>query len=149
MYHYTACGLDNIYLKNGYVKTDSPSGTGISIHDMDGLHRVIAKGLAEMVAPLQPKEFRFIRLELDLSQKGLGKLLGKTDQSVAKWEKGEQPIPVLADKAIRDLYMESIGEGAIAGLLEKLADLDRQIHELTLRLEETDNGWDLEIRTAA
>ena len=149
MYHYTACGLDNIYLKNGYVETNSPSGTGISIHDIDGLHKAIAKGLVKMEALLQPKEFRFLRLELDLSQKGLGNLLGKSDQCVAKWEKGEQHIPVLADKAVRDLYMESIGEGAIAGLLKTLADLDRKIHELRLSLEETDHGWDLEIKAAA
>ncbi|MCW7556502.1 hypothetical protein NX722_28470 [Endozoicomonas gorgoniicola] len=148
MYHYTACGLDNIYLKNGYQKNSSPSGEGISIHDMDGLHMAIAKGLVNMEAPLQAKEFRFLRIELDLSQKALGNLLDKSDQIIAMWEKGTQAIPVLADKAIRDLYMESIGEGAVAGILNKLAELDRQYHELVLNLVETGEGWDVEIQAA-
>ena len=59
MYHYTACGLDNIYLANGFQRTSSPSGEGVSIHDFDGLHEAIARGLANKEAPLQAKEFRF------------------------------------------------------------------------------------------
>ena len=148
MYHYKACGLDNIHLKNGYTETDSPSGKGIAIHDLDGLHKVIAKGIAGKEFSITPKEFKFLRIELDLSQKALGNLMGKTDQIIAKWEKGAPTVPVLADKAIRDLYMDSIGEGQIAGILEKLADLDRKIHELDLNLEETSEGWDIEFKEA-
>ncbi len=141
MYHYTACGLDNIYLKNGYEQKTTPSGNAIAIHDLDGLHKAISKGLANKEASLTPKEFRFLRIELDLSQKALGMLFDKSDQIVAKWEKGETRIPLLADKAIRDLYMESIGEGPVANLLQRLAQLDRKDRELTLELEETSKGW--------
>ena len=148
MYHYKACGLNNIFLKNGYTKTSSPSGEGVSIHDLDGLHKVIAKGIAEKELPITPNEFKFLRIELDLSQKAIGKLMGKTDQIIAKWEKGTQDIPVLADKAVRDLYMDSINEGQVGGILEKLANLDRQLHELKLNLEETSNGWDVELANA-
>jgi putative transcriptional regulator len=104
MYHYSACGLDNIYLKNGYQQKETPSGATTAIHDMDGLHKAIAKGLVAKEACLTPKEFRFLRGELDLSQKMLGVLFDKTDQMIAKWEKAETKIPLLADKAIRDLY---------------------------------------------
>ena len=90
-----------------------------------------------------------MRIELDLSQKALGKLLDKSDQAIAMWEKGTQPVPVLADKAIRDLYMESLGEGVVSGLLEKLAELDRQIHEITLKMVETSDGWNAEVEEAA
>ncbi|WP_252176962.1 helix-turn-helix domain-containing protein [Endozoicomonas sp. 4G] len=112
MYHYSACGLDNIYLANGFRKTNSPSGEGVSIHNIDGLHEAIARGLISKEAPLRAKEFRFLRIELDLSQKALGKLLDKSDQVIAKWEKGANEIPVQADRALRDLYMESVGEVA-------------------------------------
>ncbi|EXJ12950.1 MULTISPECIES: helix-turn-helix domain-containing protein [Nitrincola] len=141
MYHYKACGLNNIHLANGYTVTDTAHGTGVAIHDIDGLHRVIAKSLVSKEGLLTGREFRFLRVELDLSQKALGGLMDKTDQAIAKWEKGEQKIHVLADKALRDLYMESINEEPIAGLLSKLANLDRQIHELEIDLEETDQGW--------
>jgi hypothetical protein len=67
--------------------------------------------------------------------------MDKSDQSIAKWEKGEQAIPRLADKAIRDLYMESIGEGVVAGLLTQMAQLDREVHELNLQLEEVEGRW--------
>ena len=141
MYHYKACGLDNVYLKNGYEEKNTPSGKSIAIHDIDGLHKAIDKGIANKEAALTPQEFRFLRGELDLSQKALGMLLDRTDQMVAKWEKGETKILVLADKAIRDLYMESIGEGPISNLLQRLAQLDRKNRELTLQLEETATGW--------
>jgi len=141
MYHYKACGLDNVYLKNGYEEKNTPSGKSIAIHDIDGLHKAIGKGIANKEAALTPQEFRFLRGELDLSQKALVMLLDRTDQMVAKWEKGETKILVLADKAIRDLYMESIGEGPISNLLQRLAQLDRKNRELTLQLEETATGW--------
>ncbi len=144
MYHYTSCGLDNIYLKNGYATSDGAEGKGVAIHDMDALHRVIAKGIVDQSAPISGKEFRFLRIELDLSQKAVGDLMDKTDQMIANWEKGNNSIPVLADKAIRDIYMDSIGESHIADFLTKLKDLDRQIHKIKFQFSETEDGWQLD-----
>jgi len=144
MYQYTACGLDNIWLKNGYEISESPDGRGVSIHDLDSLHKLIAEGVVNKPAPLNGKEFRFLRMEMDLSQKAVGDLMDKTDQMIARWEKGSNAVPVLADVAIRNLYMESIGKTPIAGLLKELSHLDRQIHELKIELEETQQGWKYE-----
>lgn len=144
MYHYTSCGLDNIYLKNGYEISNGLEGKGVSIHDLDTLHNAIAKGIIGKPAPISGKEFRFLRIEMDLSQKAVGDLMDKTDQMIAKWEKGTHEVPVLADKAIRDLYMDSIGESPISDLLKKLKDLDREIHELNFQLSETEEGWKLD-----
>jgi len=141
MYHYKTSGLDNIYLKNGYVEKDTPSGKTIAIRDLDGLHKAIARGLVNKSHALTGKEFRFLRTELDLSQKALGLLFEKTDQAIAIWEKGDKAIPALADKAIRDLYMESIGESPIAHLLDRFAKLDRKACEFELQMEETSKGW--------
>ena len=144
MFHYTASGLDNIWLKNGYQLYTTGDGTGFSIHDLDNLHKAIAIGIAEKSAPMTGKEFRFLRVELDLSQKAIGDLMDKSDQMIANWEKGNNEIPVLADAAMRNLYLESIGCSPISGLLNKLKDLDREIHELKLELEETQDGWKLQ-----
>lgn len=144
MYQYTACGLDNIWLKNGYEISESPDGRGVSIHDLDSLHKLIADGVVNKPAPLNGKEFRFLRMEMDLSQKAVGDLMDKTDQMIARWEKGSNAVPVLADVAIRNLYMESIGKTPIAGLLKELSNLDRQLHELKIELEETQQGWKYE-----
>ena len=143
MYHYTSCGLDNIFLKNGYEESSGEEEKGIAIHDRDSLHQVIAKVIVDIPAPISGKEFRFLRIELDLSQKVLGELMDKSDQIIAKWEKGESPIPVLADKAIRDTYMESIGESHIAELLTKLKELDRERYEIEFQPLETEDGWKL------
>lgn len=140
-YHYKSCGLDHVYLTNGFERHETLDGRGVSIHEIDALHRAIAIGIVSQKAPITGKEFRFLRIELDLSQKTLGSLMDKSDQMVAKWEKGESKIPVLADKAIRDLYMESIGESHIAGLLAELKELDNQVQEMNLQLSETENGW--------
>ena len=144
MYRYISCGLDNIFLKNGSTTPEGPEGKGIAIHDIDSLHQVIAKGIVDQQAPISGKEFRFLRIEIDLSQKAVGDLMDKSDQMIANWEKGKNAIPVLADKAIRDLYMESIGESHIADILTKLKNLDRQIHEIEFQLLETEDGWTLD-----
>lgn len=142
-YHYTSCGLDHVYLTNGFECHETLDGSGVSIHALDELHQTIAMGIVTQRIPITSKEFRFLRIELDLSQKTLGSLMGKTDQMVAKWEKGESKIPVLADKAIRDLYVESIGESHIAGLLAELKDLDNQVNEIEFQLSETESGWSI------
>ena len=151
MYHYISCGLDNIYLKNGFTIEDGPHGKGVSIKDIDGLHAAIAKGVVNKKGIITPKEFKFLRHELDLSQKALGTLLDKSDQIVAKWEKGESDIHILVDKAIRDIYQESIGEGHISGLLDTMAKLDRSIHEIDLEIEriESVHEWSASARHAA
>lgn len=145
MYHYTECGLDSVHLKNGYRIEDGAHGKGVSIHDIDGLHETIARGIIAKESHLTPKEFRFLRHELDLSQSSLGRIMEKTDQTVAKWEKGEVNIPVLADKAIRDLYLNNLGESQTASILNKLAELDRALHETKLDIErlETEHLWRL------
>jgi putative transcriptional regulator len=42
-YHYTECGLDNIYLLNGFDPVETPRGKGVTIRNIDGLHRAIGK----------------------------------------------------------------------------------------------------------
>ena len=46
MYHYTECGLDNVWLENGYKVHKTPYGKGVSIDDASGLHAVL---VAELV----------------------------------------------------------------------------------------------------
>ena len=101
----------------------------------------IGKGLIKKAGPLTGKEFRFLRLELDLSQKALGQLLDKTDQTIAGWEKSDEDVHILPDSAIRSYYSEKAAGTPIAGLLDELAALDRKHCELVIELEETENGW--------
>ena len=65
-YHYTECGLDYVYLVNGYTWHQTPYGRGVSIEDADGLHDAIALGViisphALRVMQTRPRSSRAFR----------------------------------------------------------------------------------------
>lgn len=106
MYHYKTCGLENIYLKNGYTIRETPYGPGVSIEDIEGLHLAIASDLLRQKAPLTGAQFRFLRKEQDLTQAELGAILGVNEQTIAAWEKNKQAhVQFMADIAMRAYYL--------------------------------------------
>lgn len=111
-YHYTMCGLDDVYLLNGVTEESTPYGPAVSIQDIDGLHRAIAQHLARNKKALNGKEMRFLRKQMDLTQDELSCLLSVSDQSIARWEKGEVDPPGPAELSLRTLYL-SHAEGKI------------------------------------
>lgn len=138
-YHYTESGLNNIYLLNGFEVVDTPYGIATSVEDVEGLHKLIGSHLC-MKQKLTGEEFRFLRKEMGLSQSGLGKILGVTDQALAKWEKNGR-VPLTADRFIRLLYLESINENIkIKSFIDQINETDRD-EFLRLEIEATDQGW--------
>lgn len=143
-FHYKSCGLDNVYLLNGYQERVIDGVKAVSIHDQDGLHRTIAQQLIEKPAPLTGDEFRFLRIELDLSQKALADLLDVQDQTVAKWEKGQtKKVRGMADVLMRALARERLlnQHGPIYEFLCEMSRLDNRIDDQRIELRETDDGW--------
>ena len=140
MYHYRESGLKYVWLKSGYRYVDTPYGKGVSIVDVDGLHREIAKFLAVRKPVLTGAEFRFIRKELDLSQSKIADLIGSTEQTVSLWERKGR-VPKFADRFIRLLYLEHAnGNVRIRKMIEDLSELDRhQAKKVTFA--EKDRGW--------
>jgi putative transcriptional regulator len=149
-YHYTESGLDNVYLGNGYEVHETPYGKGVSIQDTEGLHRVIGAWLISLPTPLNGAELRFLRLEMDMTQKNLAGIIGTTEQSLRLWEKGrEKAIPGTADRLLRAIYSEfSTGDGSVRRLVERLGELD-QMARASVCLRETPRGWELEQPTIA
>ena len=138
-YHYTKSGLTNVWLANGYTVRKTKYGEGISIHDADGLHRAIARALTNK-PHLTGTEVRFLRKEMGLSQRGLGELLGVTDQAVALWEKKGR-LPKTADRLLRLIYVEhDKGNAPIASFIQRLNELDQQDHEKIIA-KEAEDGW--------
>src|ERR1700683_4107103 len=111
-YHYTMCGLDDVYLLKGVHDVKTAYGPSVIIHNLDGLHEVIAERLARNKKALNGKEMRFLRKQMDLTQQELSLLLGVSDQSVARWEKGEVDVPGPAELSLRALYLSQL-EGQI------------------------------------
>lgn len=106
--HYKDCGLDSIFLLNGFETETHDGEEYVTIKDIDGLHRAI--GLHIIMSRKAPsgKEVRFLRNEMDMSQSELGSTLGVTDQSVARWEKGQTEVPGPATFALKVLYLISL-----------------------------------------
>jgi putative transcriptional regulator len=108
--HYKSCGLDNIYLGGGFMRHQTRYGNGVSIDDIEGLHRAIGRTLVAEDRPLTGKEIRFLRKEMKYTQERLAELVKVSDQAVARWEKGENEIPGSAEIVIRALYRQHIGD---------------------------------------
>jgi putative transcriptional regulator len=127
MYQYKESGLDNVYLENGYQIHSTSYGEGVSIKDSEGLHRVIGRWLISLPKPLNGAELRFLRLEMEATQRHLAGIIGATEQTLRLWEKHrKKAIPGPADRLLRSLYAEFLGgDGSIKRMLEKLATLDQ------------------------
>lgn len=126
-YHYKESGLDNIYLIDGYTIHKTPYGKGVSVQNTEGLHKAIGKWLIAQPRPLNGAELRFIRTEMELTQRTLAGIIGAEEQTLRLWEKKrEKFLPGTAERLLRAIYSESLGNNVhIKRMLEKLAYLDR------------------------
>ena len=141
MYHYQECGLNNIYLKNGYHEIDTPYGKAVSITDTEGLNKAIAHHLITYKPKLTGSEFRFLRKHLELSQAKLAVLLSNSEQAIALWEK-KSNIPKWACNMLRKLVSEHLGENQkLIEIIERFNDMDRFEYEDSLKFEESNHEW--------
>lgn len=128
-YRYRACGLDGIYLLNGYELQEHDEEDYVSVTDVDGLHQAIGRHLVVNRKGLAPKEVRFLRNTMGLTQAKLAELLGNNSQSVARWEKGECEMPGTAEKLLRAIFLASLmGDEEMTALrdflVKRLSELD-------------------------
>lgn len=120
-YAYTVCGLDNIFLLNGYQISYHDDEEYVSVVDVDGLHRAIGRHLVMHRKGLSPKEVRFLRKTMELTQAELAAKLGNDPQSVARWEKGTCEMPGTAEKLLRATFLaENIVDDSDLVILKKL-----------------------------
>jgi DNA-binding transcriptional regulator YiaG len=142
-YHYTESGLDDVYLLSGYDVCDTDYGPGVSVRDADELHRAIGLFLVRNKKILSSKELRFLRKEMDLTQSELGRFLGASDQSVARWEKGINKIGTAADRLIRELFQDHAGDERISlrDLITSLEEHDDLLSEGRNLFERSAEGW--------
>ena len=125
MYHYTESGLRNVWLKNGFLVKKTPYGEGVSIQDVEGLHRFIG-GTITKRPKLTGPELRFLRKEMGMSQKALATFVGTSEQNISLWERRGR-VPQAADRLIKLAYLETIskdGSVEIRALIDRLNDLD-------------------------
>ncbi len=139
MYHYTECGLRNVWLKNGYVIHNTPGGEGVSIQDAEGLHQLIGRRLAHR-PKLTGAELRFLRKEIGMSQRALGGLLGTSEQNISLWERRGR-MPKVSDRMVKIIYLEHLdGNVHVRKMIENLNDIDAS-QDGKLRFEENSGHW--------
>lgn len=145
MYHYTESGLRNIWLVDGYRVEKTKYGTGIAFDNVAGLHKIIGKWLCKSAPRLKGAEVRFLRSEMELSQAALARLLGNDAQSVALWEKGKVTVPKWADRLLRALYREHVGENIkVRALVEKAAEMEASDSgPMRFEAQKAAKGWQL------
>lgn len=143
MHRYVESGLDNIYLENGYRVHRTRYGEGISIQDTEGLNKAIGRWLVSLPKPLTGAELRFLRLEMEATQKNLAGILGTTEQSLRLWEKHrKKPMPGPADRLLRALYLEFTGKDeSVRKMLERLAKFNATDRQIKVQFRETSRGW--------
>lgn len=148
-YHYTECGLDNIYLVNGFKSiTTAPGDEEIFINNIHGLHKTIGRILIFKRGALSGREIKFIRSMLDLSQTTLAKILGCPYQIVLLWEKDKVIISKTADHLLKAYFLGFLDVERGKGIYDKIneiADLDADSVEPAsvekIELEEVSDVW--------
>lgn len=142
MHHYITCGLDNVWLSNGYRYGESPYGSTIAIADVPGLYKAIALTVATKPSALSGPEIRFLRKHMELSQESLASMIGIGVQSVAAWEKGRSPIPRPSEKLLRLIAIGyDNGHATIRRAIDELNIDDCTKHRERLVFRDQGDKW--------
>jgi DNA-binding transcriptional regulator YiaG len=126
--HYKACGLDDVYLFNGFKIETIDGEDYLTVEDLDGLWKAIGLHLVTTRKELAPKEIRFLRHHMNFTQAELAAQMRVTDQTVARWEKGLNELSGPADMMLRVLFLSSkIAQPEGSELLTEFNKLSDQI----------------------
>ena len=74
-YHYTQCGLENVYLHDGYELDVVDGQEYVRVASVESLWKTIGISLALDKKELSPAEIRFLRNHMGLTQEELAKKL--------------------------------------------------------------------------
>lgn len=135
-----------MYLLNGYEPVETSYGKGVQIESVEALHKAIAMHLVAMQKPLKSKEFRFLRKQLNLTQKELADLMKVDTQTVARYEKSESDIPRPTDFLLRMLFViELMPIDRREEFLNEIKNiLSAEAHNHSpIYLRETAKGWNV------
>ena len=108
-YHYTECGLDNVFIDGLEAVNDHADEPTITIPAIGLLHKVIAESIINRPFKITGKELRFLRTEMGLTQDGLARILKVTNITVSRWEREETAIKDTAEMLVRLMAAQELG----------------------------------------
>lgn len=117
---FKGAGVPGIYLLNGYHSDLEDGCVVTSYEDLGGLYYAIGRAIALSDHELTAGEGKFIRKRLGKSQEEFGRIFGKTNQAVAKWEKGEASVPAGDGKLMRLAWLAEFDPSQLAEAARQL-----------------------------
>ena len=116
-YHYTECGLPNVWIHGVHAVDDDGEET-IRIPNIRGLHQLIAHEIVGCEGRLTGAEMRFLRSEMGMTQTELARLIHRKRLTVSRWEREESTVDGAADALIRifathRLRLERVDDGQL------------------------------------
>ena len=108
-YHYTECGLSNVYIE-GLPMTDDNGEVCITVPNIQLLHWRIAKDIIESNCILNGEQIRFLRSEMGLACAQFAQLLDIDGALVEKWESQQENISNALDVQLRQAASDALSE---------------------------------------
>lgn len=108
VYHYTECGLDNVFIEGMKMVEDHAGEATVTVPAIGLLHQVIAEGIVRLPSKMSGKELRFLRTEMGLTQEKLADILKVTLLTISRWEREETSIKDTAEMLIRLMAVERL-----------------------------------------
>ncbi|MDH0864582.1 hypothetical protein [Mitsuaria sp. GD03876] len=140
LYHFTECGLDNVWLQNGFAYKDTAYGPAVSFAALDELLDAIAAHLVRKPARLTGKEFRYLRSHMHLSQAAMAKLQGVSEQNISLWERRGR-VPKSNDTLQRLLYLKhASGDESLKAAFDQIMTVERLVHQRIVATSSR-KGW--------
>jgi len=148
IYHYTECGLMNVFIEGLPSVKDDDGDDIITIPQINVLHRSIAQGIVCHGKGMSGDELRFIRSEMGYTQAELSKILHVDKQTVGRWERSENEIDGTAEALVRKLAIEKLDLDVDASIDELSAKSVPTAEQQPIRIQSNDGGYRLIDRAA-
>lgn len=143
MYHYVESGLNQVWLRNGYVEEITAYGPTIAFRNIASLHKAIALSIIDVVGKFKAQEIRFLRQNLGMSRRHLGDWLGVAERRLVLWEEGRRPITLGADKMLRLVVKAHLSpRTTLRQALAELNEVNRATGDCTLVFAATRETWE-------
>lgn len=119
VYHYTECGLDNIYLGNIEMHSCVCGEKVASVPDSAEVNASIGLWLIKKRTLLRGNELKFLRKNAGLNAKSFAEYIGVNKSTLSRWENDKQSIDKSNDRLVRLIYanIKKISHEEIKNLL--------------------------------